>query len=70
MAEIHVQAKKHSNASPAWIWIVVGLLIAAAVIYFLTRNNKTNAADNNHTGTTSFVQWNPAASPAVEYWVN
>ena len=40
MAELHVQTKK-TNATPSWIWIVIGLLIAAAVIYFVTRNKET-----------------------------
>ena len=55
MAEIHVQTKKH-HSSPAWIWIVVVLLIAAAVVYFLTRNQPANAENTNPApNTTSYV---------------
>ena len=46
MAELHVQTKK-TNATPAWIWIVIGLLIAAAVIYFVTRNKETTQETNS-----------------------
>lgn len=42
MAEIHVEPKKHTSPS-FWLWIVLALLIAAAVVYYLvTRNNDTN----------------------------
>lgn len=58
MAEIHVQAKKQHSGS-AWIWIIIGLIIAAIIIYFVTtRNNKAN--DNNTVSpnnTTSYVEW-------------
>jgi hypothetical protein len=39
MAEIHVESRKHTSS--AWIWILVSLIIIAAVAYFLTRNNRT-----------------------------
>jgi uncharacterized membrane protein len=56
MAEIHVQAKKH-NSSPAWIWIIAVVLIAAAVIYFLINRNNVNQDDKpNQTNTTSSVE--------------
>ena len=55
MAEIQVQTKK-TGSSPAWLWIVVVLLIVGAVIYFLTRNkNKDDRTEINRTGT-SWVQ--------------
>ena len=38
MAEIHVESRKHTSS--AWIWILVSLIIIAAVAYFLTRNNR------------------------------
>ena len=41
MAEIHVQAKKHRSNS-TWIWIVLMLLVIAAVVYFVTRSNETD----------------------------
>jgi hypothetical protein len=57
MAEIHVQAKKQNNSSASWVWIVIGLLIAAAVIYFITRNKDADdsKATNTPANTTSFV---------------
>jgi bacteriorhodopsin len=56
MAEIRVEAKKSSSSS--WIWIVIAVLIVAALIYFLTRDNK---ADNTveQTSPTAFVQFPP-----------
>jgi len=61
MAEIHVQAKK-PQANTSWVWIVLVVLIAAALIYFLTRDK--DATDDNRTvapaNTTSYLQ-----SPAV-----
>ena len=65
MAEIHVQTKKNQS-NPAWIWIVVALLIAAAVIYFLTRNN-TDDADKRNTvpNTTSYVRLPEIKFPAA-----
>lgn len=57
MAEIHVQAKKHQHANSAWIWIVALVLIAAAVIYYLsTRNNKGQNNTQNQTNTTSGME--------------
>jgi hypothetical protein len=61
MAEIHVQAKKHQSTS--WLWIVLGLLLVAAVIYFMTRNKETdNRVETNTTTTGALVtpQWNGA----------
>ena len=52
MAELHVETKKHNAGIPSWMWIVIGIVIAAAVIYFLTRNNKT--AENPTNRTNSF----------------
>ena len=56
MAELHVQTKK-TNTTPAWIWIVVGLLIAAAVIYFVTRNKETTQDNTPPANPSSQVQW-------------
>jgi len=56
MAEIHVQTKKHQT-NPAWLWIVIGILVAAVVIYFVTRNKSTNNNTNQtQTNTTSFLE--------------
>lgn len=38
MAEIHVQPKK--KTSSAWLWILISLIIIAAIaVYILMRNN-------------------------------
>lgn len=38
MAELHVQAKK--NTSSTWLWILVSLIIIAAiVVYLMMRDN-------------------------------
>lgn len=56
MAEIHVQTKKHQS-NPAWLWIVIGILVAAVVIYFVTRNKSANNNTNQtQTNTTSFIE--------------
>ena len=48
MAEIHVQARKHSRANPAnmWIWLILGILIIAAVVYYVYMNKRNNT-DNS-----------------------
>ncbi len=48
MAEIHVQARRHPRANPTWmwLWIVIGILIIAAVVYFVA-TNKDGGAENN-----------------------
>lgn len=49
MAEIHVQARKHSRANPAtmWIWLIIGALIIAAVVYYVYMNKNKNNSNNN-----------------------
>ena len=54
MAEIHVEPKKQS--SPAWLWILVSLIIVAAVAYFLTRNNTSEENTTTDTTPTSYIQ--------------
>ena len=61
MAEIHVQTKKHQS-NPAWLWIIIGILIAAVVIYFVTRNKSTgNNTNQTQTNATSFAGMHQAA---------
>jgi flagellar basal body-associated protein FliL len=56
MAEIHVEAKKH-HSSPVWIWILIGIIIAAIVIYFVTARNKSSQTNTqNQTNSTSAVE--------------
>ena len=54
MAEIHVEPKKQS--SPAWLWILVSLIIVAGVAYFLTRNNTSEENTTIDTTPTSYIQ--------------
>jgi prolipoprotein diacylglyceryltransferase len=54
MADIHVEVKKH-RATPVWIWIVLILIIAAVVWYFLAHNNKATNGNANPANTTSFI---------------
>jgi hypothetical protein len=70
MAEIHVEPKKHQS-TPAWVWILITLVILGLVAYFLTRNN-TTASDNNtgnKSNTTSYVQPN-AVEAGSAYYIN
>ena len=55
MAEIHVQAKKHP-ATPIWVWIVVVLVIAGAIAYYLMTRNKTNGNNTPPANTTGYVE--------------
>jgi len=53
MAEIHVQAKK--NSSSTWIWILVSLIIIAAIaVYILMRDNGVNEKTISKPNQTSF----------------
>jgi hypothetical protein len=65
MAEIHVQPKK--NTTPIWLWILVGVVILAAVAFVLIRN-KNNQKNNTATppNETSYVQW-PQPTDVVLY---
>jgi hypothetical protein len=50
MAEIHVQARRHPRSNPAWMWtwLIVGILIIAAVAYYVLANkDKADDANNN-----------------------
>lgn len=39
MAELHV---KHKRSNLTWLWVLIILLIVAAVIYYLYTNNYIN----------------------------
>ena len=64
MAEINVQTKKNTSSS-IWLWVLVAL-IAAAVIYFLTRDKDNTQRNATDTHTTSFYQPS-AVAPSVMY---
>lgn len=71
MAEIHVQTKKHPHSSPLWIWILIGLLIAAAVIYLVSTRNAGAEQQNktNQNNTISRVE-SPAAFNLAAFQLN
>lgn len=53
MAEIHVQPKK--RASSTWIWILLSLIIIAAIaVYVLMRDNSANEKNISKPNQTSF----------------
>ena len=57
MAEIHVQPKK--RASSTWIWILVSLIIIAAIaVYVLMRDNVVNEKAISKPNQTSFNMYN------------
>jgi bacteriorhodopsin len=63
MAEIHVEAKKKTN--PVWLWIVLAVVIVAAIVFFAVRNKKVeNDNASNKPNQTSSVQI-PAAAKAA-----
>jgi uncharacterized protein HemX len=49
MAEIHVQARRHARSNPAWMWtwLILGILIIAAVVYYVYANKDNNDANND-----------------------
>lgn len=49
MAEIHVQARRHSRSNPTWMWtwLIVGILIIAAVAYYVFANKEKANRNNN-----------------------
>lgn len=54
MANIDVQTKKHTSSS-VWLWILLAL-VAAAIIYFLTRDTNRNEGATDINNTTSYIQ--------------
>ena len=53
MAEIRVTPKK-KKATPAWLWIVL-VLIIAAVVYFVVQNSNKDNTGASQTHSTSLV---------------
>lgn len=45
MAELHVEPKKHTAGSMSWLWIVLGVIIAAVIVWLIVANN--NGKNNN-----------------------
>jgi hypothetical protein len=54
MAEIHVEAKKRTT--PAWIWIVIALVVLGVIAYILLRNKKADESNVGKPNTTSYIQ--------------
>ncbi|HEU4634060.1 MAG TPA: hypothetical protein VFS22_08755 [Flavisolibacter sp.] len=54
MANIDVQTKRNTSSS-VWLWILLAL-VAAAIIYFLTRDNNRNEGATDINNTTSYIQ--------------
>jgi lipopolysaccharide export system protein LptC len=62
MAEIHVQAKK--GGSSAWLWILISIIVIAALAFVLIWNNRDNTQNvNSKPNQTSYIQYHslPAA---------
>ena len=61
MAEIHVQAKKSSSST--WIWILVSLIIIAAIaVYILMRDKGVNEKAISKPSQTSFIMYKQEAA--------
>lgn len=55
MAEIHVQAKK--GGSSAWLWILISILVIAALaFFFIWNNNNAEKTGVNKPSSTSYIQ--------------
>ena len=48
VAELHVQARRPSRYNPSWMWtwIIIGLIIIAAVVYYVYANKDKDASNN------------------------
>lgn len=57
MAEIHVQAKKGNSS--VWLWILISIIVIAALAFVLIWNNRNNTQNNTSSkpSQTSFVQY-------------
>jgi len=47
MADIHVQTRKNSRYNPSWMWtwLIIGILIIAAVAYYVYANKDEDASN-------------------------
>jgi hypothetical protein len=47
MADIHVQTRRHSRYNPTWMWtwIIIGIIIIAAVVYYVYANKDEDASN-------------------------
>lgn len=61
MAELHVQTKKSNTPNSMWIWIVLALVVAGAVIYYLVSRNKAGTKTAAPANTTGAIE--PSTNP-------
>ena len=54
MAEIHVEPKKNTSGAN-WLWIVLLILVLAAVIYYFMSRNDTNDTVTPPANTTGYL---------------
>ena len=48
MADIHVQPRRRSRVNPSWMWtwLIIGIVIIAAVVYYVYANKEKDASNN------------------------
>ena len=65
MAEIHVQAKRRPRVNPSWMWtwLIVGLIIIAAVVYYVYANKDEDASNEQDLKNQRNTPMPGAASP-------
>jgi Na+/proline symporter len=56
MAEIHVRAKKTSSS--AWLWILISIVVIAAVAFLLIWNNRDNTQNEVSSKQTRLLLFN------------
>ena len=64
MAEIHVQARKHSSGS-AWIWILIVLLIIASLVYYVVTRHRVTEKNMLRQPDAAATDFKPQVPPAV-----
>jgi hypothetical protein len=52
MAEIRVERKKSSTA---WVWVLLAIILIAAVVWYLTQNGYINLGASQWLGTTTIA---------------
>ena len=76
MADIHVQARRRSRVSPTWMWtwLIIGLVIIAAVVYYVYANKNEDASNEqdlkNQRNTPMPGAAAPQHSPDVTYVIH
>lgn len=67
MAELHVQTKKQNASGSLWIWIVLGLIVVGAAVYYFVHRNKSagRSAPPAHTTGFRYSTANPFSLEAI-----